>query len=47
MSKLSDIKKEDLKNLTPEELADLKVEAEELRIRIEDLIAECEESLNG
>lgn len=47
MSKLSDIKKEDLDNLTPEELADLKIEAEELKNRIESLIEECEEALNG
>lgn len=47
MSKLSDIKKEDLDKLTPEELADLKVEAEDLRMRIESLIEECEEMLNG
>ncbi len=47
MDKLSDLKKEDLENLTPEELADLKVDAEELRLKIEELISECEELLNG
>ncbi len=47
MDKLSDIKREDLENLTPEELADLKVETEKLKMRIEELILECEESLNG
>ena len=45
MSKLSDIKKEDLKNLTPEELADLKVETKELLLDIEEMIAECKENL--
>lgn len=44
MSKLSDIKKEDLENLTPEELADLKVETEELKMRIEDLMKQIKES---
>lgn len=46
MNKLSDIKKEDLENLTPEELADLKVETEKLKMRIEELIKECEELSN-
>lgn len=40
MSKLSDIKKEDLENLTPEELADLKVEIEEIKMKIEELMEE-------
>lgn len=43
MSKLSDIKEEDLENLTPEELADLKVDAEELKMRIKDLMEEVKE----
>lgn len=47
MNRLSDIKKENLENLTPEELVDLKVETEKLKMRIEDLIKECEDSLNG
>ena len=46
MSELVDIKKEDLDKLTPEELADLKVETEELKEDIEDLIAKCDESLS-
>lgn len=40
------IKKEDLENLTPEELADLKVETEELLSDIEEMIKECDEHLN-
>lgn len=46
MSKLSDIKEEDLENLTPEELADLKVEVEDLIIRLDSMIDECDERLN-
>ena len=46
MSKLSDIKKEDLDKLTPEELADLKAEAKELLLDIEEMIEECKENLN-
>lgn len=46
MSELVDIKKEDLDKLTPEELADLKVETEDLKTDIENLIAKCDESLS-
>lgn len=46
MSELADIKKEDLDKLTPEELADLKVETEELKMDIEDLIEKCDELLS-
>lgn len=41
---LSDVKKEDLKKLTPEELAELKVETHELLLKIEEMIRECEEN---
>ena len=44
--KKRDVVKEDLDKLTPEELADLKVETEELKMKIKELIAECEESSN-
>jgi len=47
MSKLLDIKKEDLDKLTPEELADLKVEVEDLIIRLDNMIEECDELLNS
>lgn len=46
MEKLSDIKKEDLEKLTPEELADLKVEVEDLIARLDNMIEECDERLN-
>lgn len=46
MSKLLDIKTEDLDKLTPEELADLKVETEDLIIRLENMLEECDELLN-
>lgn len=46
MGSLSNIKKEDLKKLSPKELVDLKVETKELLEDIEELIAECRESLN-
>ena len=47
MTKLSDIKKEDLENLTPEELADLKVKVEELIEELNNMIEECDETLNS
>lgn len=46
MKDLSDIKKEDLEKLTPEELADLKVEIHELLLDVEELLEECKENLN-
>lgn len=47
MKKLSDIKKEDLEKLTPEELADLKVEVEDLIEKLDSMIEECDEALNS
>ena len=47
MKDLSDIKKEDLEKLTPEELADLKVEVEDLIAKLDSLIEECDETLNS
>lgn len=39
------IEKEDLKDLSAEELVDLKFELEDMLQEIEDLIAECDEIL--
>ena len=44
---LSDIKKEDLEKLTPEQLAELKVQVEDLIAEIDSMIEECDEVLNS
>lgn len=39
--------KEIFKTMTPEELADLKIESEEIIMEADELIAECDEALNS
>ena len=41
------INKEDLNNLSIEELVDLKIELDDIKQEIENLIAECDEVLEG